>query len=60
MPRIAKAICQKTSSYPWYEWVKRFKWEDDEFEDKRQAQVPQKCRRDEMREMREKYHKENK
>lgn len=33
MPRVAKAVMKRTDSFPWYEWVEEFEWDDDEFQD---------------------------
>jgi hypothetical protein len=32
MPRVAKAVISRTSSFPWYEWAEEFEWDDDEFQ----------------------------
>lgn len=29
MVRVARAVCRKIKGYPWYEWVKPFKWEEE-------------------------------
>lgn len=54
MPRIANGTCRKIDYYPWYEWVEKLEWEDDEFEDTKnlkQRLRNEKNRDDELHEM---------
>lgn len=29
MGRCAKAVVRKTDTFPWYEWVKEYEWDDE-------------------------------
>lgn len=43
MPRIARTTCRVIDSYPFYEWVENFVWEDDEFQEVKRGQFDEQC-----------------
>jgi hypothetical protein len=54
MTIVARAVLKKTDTFPWYEWVDEFEWEDDEFENNRWSEIERQRRAAEQLEI---YHR---